>query len=161
MSFLTPLRVLALSLLAACSSQPEGQPDPFDSERLIIQMGGMRMIDDRPVVNIALKNRTPDPVWVAAHFDAPEQGDDCSLFERIAPGASHTFVCSQSDLIFDRVYAIAFEVFADEARTVLLEQQSTELLFGSEFRSLLEIVRKAQEAEAAEAPKADPSATVR
>jgi hypothetical protein len=50
-------------------------------------------------------------------------------------------------LLYDEVYDVAFDVFADEARTELLEQQSTELLFGSEFRFLLEAARRAREEE--------------
>ena len=38
-----------------------------------------------------------------------------------------------------------FDVFADEARAELLEQQATEFLFGSEFRVLLDAARAARE----------------
>ena len=135
--------------LFGCASRPEGQPDPFDSSRLVIQMGGMRMVEGHPAVTIALKNKTAETLWVAAYFDVPEDGEGCERFERIEPAASQTFVCVQPDLIFDEVYVVRFEAFADEQRLELLEAQSTELWFGSDFRELLKLVGRAQAAEEA------------
>jgi hypothetical protein len=135
-------------LLLACASEPEpSQADPFESTRLVIQMGGMRLVDGRPTVQVALKNKAAEPVWVAATVDAPEGGLDCELFEVIAPGASHTFVCPQDELVFDAVYAVRFEVYADERRSAVLEEHVEELLFGSEFRELLEAARAYRERE--------------
>jgi len=143
-------RSLALAALIgslACAGPPKGQPDPFDSQRLVIMAGGMRMLEGRPAINVALKNKTSDPVWVTATFEAPDGGQDCTCFECIEPGASHVFACPQDELIFDRVYGVRFEVFADEARAQPLEEQATEFLFGSEFRELMKAVRQALEQE--------------
>jgi hypothetical protein len=139
------LCLLPVLLAGGCASPPE--PDPFDSTRMVIQMGGMRLVDGLPAVQVALKNKTPDTVWVLARFRAPAGGDDCEQTERIEPEASAVFSCRQQQLLYDEVYDVAFDVFADEARTELLEQQSTELLFGSEFRFLLEAARRAREEE--------------
>lgn len=141
--------VAGLSLAAAACAAPEPEPDPFDSTRLVIQMGGMRLVDGLPAVQVALKNKTPATVWVVARFRTPEGGDDCEQVERIEPQASAVFSCRQRQLVYDEVYDVAFDVFADERRSELLEQQSTELLFGSEFRILLEAARKAREQEQA------------
>ena len=142
-----PLALAALIGTLACAGPPEGQPDPFDSQRLVIMAGGMRMLEGKPAVHVALKNKTPDPLWVAAAFTAPAGGRNCALFARIEPQASHTFACPQDELLFDRVYGVRFEVFADEQRARRLEQQSTEFLFGSEFRELMRAVSEAQERE--------------
>jgi hypothetical protein len=135
----------ALCACAAPKEPSESKGDPFDSTRLVIQMGGMRLLDGWPAIQVALKNKTSEPLWVAAVIDAPGAGQDCELFERIDSAASQLFSCRQVDLVYDEVYALRFDVFADEARSELLEQQSTELLFGSEFRVLLEAARAARE----------------
>jgi hypothetical protein len=136
------------ALLLACAGDPEPrQGDPFDSTRLVIQMGGMRLVDGRPTVQVALKNKTAEPLWVRTAVDAPEGGLDCELFEPIPPGASHTFVCPQDELVYDAVYAVRFEVYGDERRSALLEAQGTEFLFGAEFRELLEAARAYRERE--------------
>ena len=136
-------------VLLACTApeEPPVEPErgPFDSTRLVIQMGGMRLLDGLPSVQVALKNKTGTALWVAAVIDAPSGGEDCELFERIEPETSHTFACRQAELVFDEVYAVRFDVFADEARAELLEQQFTEFLFGAEFRVLLEAARAARE----------------
>jgi hypothetical protein len=138
----------AAGVLLACAAPeepPESKGDPFDSTRLVIQMGGMRLLDGWPAIHVALKNKTSESLWVAAVIDAPSAGQDCELFERIDPAASHVFACRQVDLVYDQVYAVRFDVYADQARSQLLEQQSTEFLFGAEFRVLLEAARAARE----------------
>jgi len=133
------------ALLACDAEEQKPEGDPFDSTRLVILMGGMRLVDGRPTVQVALKNKTPEELWVRAVIDAPAGGLDCELFEPIAPEVSHTFVCPQDELVFDAVYGVRFEVYGDEARSALLEEQATEFLFGSEFRELLEAARAFRE----------------
>ena len=141
-------RLLALALVLGGCRGPGEPADSFESQRITILMGGMRMAEGLPAVQVALKNKTPDELWVRTRFDVPAGGRPCELFEPIPAGASFTFSCAQPDLVFDRPYPVSIEVFADEGGAVVLEEQSTEFVFGAEFRYLLEAFRHAEQAEA-------------